>query len=88
MLIRAKHLHWHLISTYRNEDSKAGSYEYMAGFALLLTVDHVAAEATKANFRICAWRTNAAKNNLSLEALLEVCVKVLQYAGYSVQKPD
>jgi diadenosine tetraphosphate (Ap4A) HIT family hydrolase len=80
-------LHWHLISKYKNEDSQAGRHKYKAGFALLPTVDHVTAEATEANFRICAWRTNDAKNDLSLEAFLELCVKVLQYAGYSVRKP-
>lgn len=80
-------LHWHLISTYRNEDSKAGGHKYRAGFALLPTVDHLEAEATEANFRICASRTNDAKNDLSLEAFLELCAKVLRHAGYSVRKP-
>jgi hypothetical protein len=79
-------LHWHLIGKYRNEDSKVGSHKYKAGFALLPTVDHVTAEATEANFRICAWRTNDAKNDLSLEAFLELCTKILQYAGYSRRK--
>ena len=79
-------LDWGLISTYNNEDSKAGRHKYKAGFALLPTVDHVAAEATEASFRICAWRTNDAKNDLSLEDFLKLCVKALQHAGYSVRK--
>jgi hypothetical protein len=55
-------LNWRLISTYKNEDSKAGRHTYKSGFALLPTVDLVAAGATEASFRICAWRTNDAKN--------------------------
>src|SRR5437879_619725 len=56
-------LDWGLISSYKNEDSKAGRHAYKSGFALLPTVDHVAAGATKASFRICAWRANDAKND-------------------------
>ena len=80
-------LDWHLISTYQNEDSKNGRHTYKAGFALLPTVDHVAAEASEASFRICGWRTNDAKNDLSLESFLEVCQRALNYAGYHVEKP-
>jgi hypothetical protein len=79
-------LDWKLISRYNNEESKAGRHGYKAGFALLPTVDHVDAGATEASFRICSWRTNDAKNDLSLEAFLELCQKVLTHAGYSVQK--
>jgi hypothetical protein len=79
-------LAWHLISTYNNEDSEKGRHSYKAGFALLPTVDHVMAGATEASFRICAWRTNDAKNDLSLESFIELCEKVLEYAGYSVKK--
>jgi hypothetical protein len=79
-------LHWSLISTYRNEDSKKGRHGYKAGFALLPTVDHVTAEASEASFRVCAWRTNDAKNDLSLDGFLGLCERVLKHAGYSVEK--
>ena len=80
-------LHWHLISTYKNEDSKEGRHAYKATFALLPTVDHVTAEATEASFRVCAWRTNDAKSDLSMESFLELCQRALTHAGYRVEKP-
>src|SRR5258706_2038775 len=70
-------LNWKLISTYKNEESKAGRHGYKAGFALLPTVDHVSAGATEASFRICSWRTNDAKHDLSMPSFLELCEKVL-----------
>lgn len=79
-------LQWNLISTYRNEASKEGRHSYKAGFALLPTVDHVIASATEASFKICAWRTNDAKNDLSYESFLELSKKVLLHAGYIIQK--
>jgi hypothetical protein len=75
-------LNWKLISTYRNEDSAKGRHGYKAGFA----VDHIAAEATEASFKICAWRTNDAKNDLSHEAFLELCERALTHVGYEVQR--
>ena len=79
-------LNWKLISTYNNEDSKAGKHSYKSKFALLPTVDHISAGTTKAIFRICGWRTNDAKSDLSFEGFVELCQKVLTYAGYSVRK--
>jgi hypothetical protein len=69
-------LDWTLLSKYHNEESKAGRHGYKAGFALLPTVDHVSAGATEASFRICSWRTNDAKNDLSLEIFVDLCQKV------------
>lgn len=79
-------LAWHLISTYNNEDSEKGHHSYKAGFALLPTVDHVMAGATEASFRICAWRTNDTKSDLSLESFIALCQKVLEHAGYPVTR--
>jgi hypothetical protein len=79
-------LDWKLISTYNNEDSKAGKHSYKSSFALLPTVDHISAGATEASFHICSWRTNDAKSDLSFEGFVELCQKVLTHAGYSVQK--
>lgn len=80
-------LHWELISTYNNEDSKSGRHAYKAKFALPPTVDHVSAEATEASFRICSWRTNDAKHDLSVAAFLELCESALRHAGYRVERP-
>jgi hypothetical protein len=81
-------LDWKLISTYKNEDSKEGRHAYKARFALLPTVDHVAAEATEANFRVCSWRTNDAKNDMSLSTFLELCKKTLKHAGYRIERAE
>jgi len=81
-------LDWHLISTYNNEDSRRGRHAYKARFALLPSVDHIDAEATETRFRICAWRTNDAKNDLSLESFLDLCQRVLTHAGYFVERRD
>lgn len=80
-------LEWKLISTWNNEEAKAGRHGFKAGFALLPTVDHVSAGATEASFRICGWRTNDAKNDLSPEEFVELCRNVLTHAGYRVKKP-
>lgn len=73
-------LHWHLISRYKNDESKLGRHAYKTQFALLPSVDHVAAGATEASFRICAWRTNDAKNDLSLSEFVELCRRVVAHA--------
>jgi hypothetical protein len=80
-------LRWDLISTYKNEDSQKGRHAYKAGFALLPTVDHVSSSSTEASFRICSWRANDAKNDLSVEDFTALCHKVLVHAGYQVGAP-
>lgn len=79
-------LNWTLISTYDNAMSKLGRHAYKAGFALLPTVDHVDADATSASFRICGWRTNDAKHDLSVESFLTLCRAVLEHAGFRVDR--
>lgn len=74
-------LDWHLISKYDNDESKAGRHEYKAQFALLPSVDHLDAGASEASFRICAWRTNDAKNDLSVEVFIDLCKRVVSHAG-------
>lgn len=81
-------LQWELISTYRNDESRLGRHDYKAGFALLPTVDHVTAGASTASFKICGWRTNDAKNDLSFDVLVTLCERVLRHAGYTVHKPE
>ena len=79
-------LDWKLISTFNNEEAKAGKHEYKSHFALLPTVDHIEAGATEASFHICSWRTNDAKSDLSFDGFVELCQKVLAKAGYAVKK--
>ena len=80
-------LDWHLISQYRNEDSKLGRHEYKSGFAMLPTVDHLEADIHDSGFEICAWRTNDAKNDLSQDDFIDLCRKVLSHAGYVLAQP-
>lgn len=80
-------LHWELLSQYDNEKSKAGRSVYKAAFALLPTVDHLDTSSSATSFRICAWRTNDAKNDLSHDSFLELCQRALRHAGYSVAGP-
>ena len=63
-------LDWSLISTYDNEQSKAGRDVYLRAFANLPTVDHVIAEDGKVKFVICSWRVNDCKTHLSEEEFL------------------
>jgi hypothetical protein len=74
-------LDWHLISTRDNDASIEGRHQYKARFALLPTVDHVDAGATEASFKICAWRTNDAKHDLSVSDFIELCRRVVAHAS-------
>jgi hypothetical protein len=77
-------LDWSLISKYNNEESLAGRHGYKAGFALLPTVDHIESARNNSGFRICSWRTNDAKHDLSQKAFLELCLRVVRNAGFNV----
>lgn len=79
-------LHWNLLSQYDNEESQRGRHHYKSNFALLPTVDHIDSAVKKADFCICAWRTNDAKSDLSLPEFAELCRKVLQHTRYKVCK--
>ena len=74
-------LDWALISTYNNEQSKKHGRDYKKKFALLPTVDHVGDGKSAADFKICSWRTNDAKNDLSLCEFIALCKKVVDYNG-------
>lgn len=71
---------WEKISTYDNDDSKAGRSHYKADYAFLPTVDHVATE-DRYEFVICGWRTNDAKNDLALETFVDLCRRVVERHG-------
>ena len=74
-------LDWTLLSKYNNEDSKKHGRSYKKSFALLPSVDHIDDGRGTANFNICAWRTNDAKNDLSYEEFVELCRRVLAAAA-------
>jgi hypothetical protein len=81
-------LDWSLLSKYNNEESEKGTHGYKAGFALLPTVDHIESSVPNSGFCICAWRTYDAKNDLSHQAFIELCERVLTHAGYSIKNSD
>jgi hypothetical protein len=72
-------LDWSLISTYENARSKSEGRSYKARFALLPTVDHVNDGLGPADFKICSWRTNDSKSDLTLAEFHELCAKVIQH---------
>jgi hypothetical protein len=72
-------LAWELISTYNNEESKAGRRVYKRSLCSLPTVDHVGDGLGVPDFKICSWRTNDCKNDLSHDELIEFCRAVLQH---------
>ena len=73
-------LDWHLLSVYDNAESKVGRRGYKARFSLLPTVDHVGDGLGAAEFLICAWRTNDAKNDLSHADFIALCRKVIAHS--------
>jgi len=72
-------LDWSLISKYDNESSREGGSTYKKKFAMLPTVDHAGDVPGDMNFRICSWRTNDSKSDLTLEEFVELCHKVIKH---------
>jgi len=72
-------LDWSLISRFDNTEAQEGRRRYKASFALLPTVDHVGDGLGEADFRICAWRTNDAKHDMTHEEFVELCRRVLTH---------
>src|SRR5919198_6120535 len=58
-------LDWKLISTFENDNAKAGRGDYMRKFGNLPTIDHTRDTEGKLRFVICSWRVNDAKSHLS-----------------------
>jgi hypothetical protein len=75
-------LDWTLLSKYDNNESKAGRAQYKKRFALLPSVDHVG----PTEFRICGWRTNDAKNDLSYQEFVDLCRKVIDAANHGTHR--
>lgn len=74
-------LDWKLISKYDNKRSKLETRKYKAKFALLPTIDHVGDGKGEASFKICAWRTNSAKSDLSLPEFVKLCQKIVAHCS-------
>jgi|SRR5712671_3328707 len=72
-------LDWSLISQYNNAESKDMRRQYKAKFALLPTIDHVGDGLGAADFKICSWRTNDAKHDLTHDDFVELCRRVVAH---------
>jgi hypothetical protein len=74
-------LSWDLISRYSNAEASKRGRAYKKEFGNLPTVDHVADGLGPADFIICSWRVNDAKNDLDLAEFLAVCRAVLSHSS-------
>ena len=73
-------LDWSLLSRYDNTQAKSGGRAYKARFGLMPTVDHVGDGRGEPEFKVCAWRTNDAKSDLSLEEFVALCRRVVEHS--------
>lgn len=73
-------LDWSLLSKYDNAESQSHGRAYKKRFALLPTVDHVGDGTGTADFRVCSWRVNDAKNDLSQDEFVGLCRRVVAFA--------
>ena len=74
-------LDWTLISKYDNKESKKQGRQYRIKFAPLPTIDHNDRGKGVYEFKICSWRTNDAKNDLSYNDFLELCKRIIAVAN-------
>lgn len=79
-------LHWSLVSTYNNAESKLGKRTYKAKFALLPTVDHVGDGSGPADFKICGWAINDAKGDLTWLDFVKLCQRVLKTNSHLLEE--
>jgi hypothetical protein len=70
-------LDWTLLSAYDNDESKEQRIGYKKKFALLQSVDHLGSQTGPIEFKICGWRTNDAKNDLTYQEFVDLCRKVI-----------
>ena len=82
-------LDWSLAGQYSNAESKANGRRYKATLALLPSVDHVGDGKGAADFKLCAWRTNDAKSDLSHDDFVALCRRVVAHhdGGQAVREP-
>ncbi len=72
-------LNWSLLCKYSNLESEDQGRYYKAKFALLPSVDHVGDGLGEADFKICGWRTNDAKNDLTHDEFVALCRSVVAH---------
>ena len=72
-------LNWKLISKYDNKKAKNLGGKYKKKFYYLPTVDHETPNKKNPSFKICSWKINDIKNDLTLEELLIECKKLIKY---------
>lgn len=78
-------LDWTQIGKYTNEEAQELGPDIKKKYAMMPTVDHADAKP-EPNFRICTWRTNDAKNDLTLDEFRKLCLKVLRHSGEDIQR--
>lgn len=52
---------------------------YKIKFAMLPFVDHVGDGTGKAGFKICSWRTNDSKSDMTMDEYVELCMKIVEF---------
>ena len=72
-------LDWSLISAYDNQAAKGAGRKYKRRFANLPTVDHVGNGLGSPDFKICAWKVNDAKSDLSLHEFITLCHDIINH---------
>jgi hypothetical protein len=80
-----RQLRWDLIRIYNNEKSKQGKRKYKKGFADLPTVDHEDEGQRHPQFKICGWRTNDCKNDLTVKELKAFCEEFLRHQAQDAE---
>lgn len=76
-------MNWELIGLYSNAESEANRRKYKAELVLLPSVDHVGDGLGETDFKICAWRTNDAKRDLSHDDFVALCRRVAMPEPFS-----
>ena len=71
-------LDWSLLSKWDDREAEREGGRLKRQFALLPTVDHVDPGSMEADFRICGWRTNDCKNDLTVAELGAFCEMFLR----------
>lgn len=78
-----KEMRWDLISTFNDTAAQLANREYVAGFADLPSVDHDTDAKGQSSFKICAWKVNNAKNDLTLDEFYKLCKDIIRFYGKS-----
>ena len=72
-----KKLSWDLISKYDNDTAKKKGRKIKKEFGNLPTIDHCYDNKNALTFKVCSWRINDSKNDLSINEFISLCEEVL-----------